>query len=506
LCAGSRAAVAVFAAFWTASSAWAGDVPQLPHLSASLPQTETSYAFSGSEHQQRSLDLRRLGYIESEYLMSGEARVYDRAASGVRVLARGPYTTRILVRRPVDDRRFSGTVIVEPMNPSDDIDLPIMWAESYEQFIAEGDAWVGITIKPNTIAALKRFDAKRYARLAMPNPQASCAASQINAFSEPTTSADETGLAWDMLSEIGALLLSRSPANPLTRPAARLYMTGQSQTAGYARQYASLFNRREVRHGGKPLFDGFLYSGSPPWQVPINQCSRDLPAGDPRLITAPAGVPVIEIFTQADMTTNLPTRRPDSDRYPDQFRRYEVAGAPHVDPWEMLSFASDADAARAHGRLRDNEAQVCLPKGVTPSDFPVRYAFDAAWRILEAWVGHGIDAQHASPLEVAPGAEHRSPDQMFVLDALGNAQGGVRSSTVDVPTARWVGAKSGPFICLFHGYRIAFDREELRRLYRDHADYVAKVQASAVALMRNRWLTPVDAAEAVRAAERSQVP
>jgi len=48
--------------------------------------------------------------------------------------------TRILVRRPLDMSRFSGTVIVEPMNPSEDIDLPIMWAESYEHFMTQGDA------------------------------------------------------------------------------------------------------------------------------------------------------------------------------------------------------------------------------------------------------------------------------------------------------------------------------------------------------------------------------
>ena len=470
--------------------------------------------------------MRRFGYVETEYLVTGDARVYDWAEPAavpgssrslrappagrfnVRVLARGPYTTRILVRRPADDRHFSGTVIVEPMNPSEDIDLPIMWAESYRQFLAEGDAWVGITIKPNTIQGLKLFDAARYSRLAMPNPgtHARCPASAINAFSQPTTTADETGLAWDMLSEIGALLKSGSQSNPLTRPAARLYMTGQSQTAGYARLYASLFGRREVEQGAKPLYDGYLYSGSPPWQVPLNQCDKDFAAGDPRLITGPAGVPVVELFTQADMTTNLPTRRPDDDRYPDLFRRYEVAGAPHVDPWEMRSFASDADAARAHGRLHDNEAQVCSPKGVEANDFPVRHVFDAAWRILDDWVRQGIPAPQVPRLEMVPEAQREPPDKMFVLDASGNAEGGVRTPLVDVPTARWIGAKAGPFICLFHGYKLPFDHAELRRLYRSHAGYVARVRASAARLVQERWLTPADASETVRDAERAEVP
>jgi hypothetical protein len=503
------------------------ETPLLPRISAPLPETATSYAFSGSLHQERPLDLQRFGYVETEYFVSGEARVYDWAETpaarssfnvpaapgmparfNVRVLARGPYTTRILVRRPADDRRFSGTVIVEPMNPSDDIDLPIMWAESYRQFIADGDAWVGITIKPNTIQALKRFEPERYARLAMPNPgpRERCPGSAINAFSRPTTPDAETGLAWDMLSELGALLKSGSKSNPLTRPAWRLYMTGQSQTAGYARLYAALFSRREAGPKGGPLFDGYLYSGSPPWQVPINQCRKDFAPGDPRLITAAAGVPVIELFTQADMTTNRPTRRPDSDRFPDLFRRYEIAGAPHVDPWEQLSFASHADVARAHGRLSDNEEQVCSPHAVEPSDFPVRHAFDAAWHILAQWVHGKIDAPHAPWLDMVPDSERLTPDKMFALDSLGNAKGGVRMPVIEAPTARWIGAKAGAFICLFHGYKIPFAHAQLRSLYADHAVYVAKVRASAEALVRDRWLTPADASEAVRQAERAAVP
>ena len=39
--------------------------------------------------------------------------------------------------------------------------------------LPQGDIWVGISIKPNTIEALRAFDAKRYAAVAMPNPRQS---------------------------------------------------------------------------------------------------------------------------------------------------------------------------------------------------------------------------------------------------------------------------------------------------------------------------------------------
>ncbi len=205
------------------------------------------------------------------------------------------------------------------------------------------------------------------------------------------------------------------------------------------------------------------------------------------------------------MKTNVETRRPDSDRAPDLFRRYEVTGAGHVDPWEGLSFANAADVKRAHGRVGAGPP-ACTPANVEPTDFPTRYVFDAAWRNLDRWVRQGVAAPHATPMTLKPGAAKLAPDQQFVLDAEGNAKGGLRTPYVDVPTARWIGAKSGAFQCLFYGYKFPFDRAALTRLYGDHAGYVAKVRTSAAALRKQGWLTAVDSAAIVREAEAAKVP
>jgi hypothetical protein len=481
----------------------------LPALDGPLRESRTSYPFSAAAHQSRPLDLGSLGYMEEEYLISGRARVYDWPANGSPVvLAEGPYTTRLLIRRPARANRFSGTVIVEPMNPSVDVDLPIMWAHSYEHFIANGDAWVGITIKPNTVRALKAFDPGRYASLSMPNPrtQASCAAGSINPVSQPTTVSDETGIAWDILTQVGLLLKSEAGSRVLGRTASRLYMTGQSQSAGYARTYATVFARTAKNSGDNPLYDGFLYSGSPPWQVPLHQCLPDLPAGDPRLITGPAGVPVIELFAEGDIGTNIPTRRRDSDAPPDLFRRYEVAGAAHSDPWEFLSFAADSDANRAGGRIHNVGPDPCRPGDVEQSDFPVRYVFNAAWQHLDEWVRRGVAPPRAPPLEVKAGASSLPPDQAFLRDEHGNARDGVRSTYVDVPLAQWVGAKAGPFRCMFVGYKIPFSRAERLRLYESRERYVKKVRERSAELVGARWLTKPDREKIVREAERTPWP
>src|SRR5262249_41181971 len=151
---------------------------------------------------------------------------------------------------------------------------------------------------------------------------------------------------------------------------------------------------------------------------------------------------VIELFAEGDLGTNVTTRRPDSDATPDLFRRYEIAGAPHADPWEELSFASDADMVRATGRASANSDLGCEPKNVEESDFPVRYVFNAGWRILDAWVRTGKPGPRAQRLELKPSTGGPFlPDQGFVADAYGNAVGGIRTPYVEVPTARWIGAK-----------------------------------------------------------------
>lgn len=124
--------------------------------------------------------------------------------------ADAPYTTRILVRRPAKEAKFSGNVVVEPLNPSNLFDLNLGWGLMHEELIRSGDVWVGVTVKPVSMQTLKTFDPKRYAALSMDNPlplsdPANCAT--VPADSSRTT---ENGLAWDIYSQVGELLRSDS--------------------------------------------------------------------------------------------------------------------------------------------------------------------------------------------------------------------------------------------------------------------------------------------------------
>src|SRR5687768_14212633 len=88
------------------------DTP-IPDVSGPIAVTKASHPFGGAEFQLRPQNLRRDGYVEEEYLVSGKANVYTWPAPGpaqVRT-AGAEYTTRILVRRPRKAKDASGNVI-----------------------------------------------------------------------------------------------------------------------------------------------------------------------------------------------------------------------------------------------------------------------------------------------------------------------------------------------------------------------------------------------------------
>lgn len=474
----------------------------IPHIKGPLPVSEASYPFGAADHTLMPQDLGKMGYIEEEFLISGTANIYDWPKAGpvsIRV-ANAPYTTRVLVRRPVSRTKFSGTVAVEMLNPSNRFDLNIGWALSWKEFVRNGDAWVGITAKPIAVAALKTFDPQRYKELSWANPvplddPRNC--SQVANDSERTT---ENGLVWDMNTQAGAWLKSRDKSNPLlygvrpndAHPVQHLYAWGYSQTGGFLVTYANAIHPLDIKANGKPVFDGYLI-GTPVLGTPINQCSPAIPADDPRRLVHNTGVPVIRVMTSSDYLLAIAARQPDSDMDSEKFRNYEIAGAAHATPDELYYAAAPADIVKAGRQVPPMNCR----EGPR-SRFPSSVAFNAAWRDLDDWVRKGIPAPHAQPIRVDKGKP--------VLDQFGNLQDGVRSPFVDVPTSTWFGSSTGESFCFIAGHEVPIDPARLKKLYPDHKAYERKVSADVAKLVNDRWIRPQDGKELVAEAKKASVP
>jgi len=475
--------------FFISASFSASLSAQTPDFRAEGPlaATAASYPFGAADHARTPSDLTAVGYVEEEFLFSGIANVYDWPAPGPAVVrtAGAPYTTRILVRRPADRARFSGTVVVEMLNPSNLFDLNIGWAISNAQFVRNGDAWVGITAKPVAVASLKSFNPTRYGALSWANPLQTNDPANCATVARDSDRATENGLVWDIHRQVGQWLRGRGANNPLTygtstgsHPVARLYAWGYSQTGSYLYTYVNAIHPLDVKQFGTPLFDAYLIAvASGP--SPIHQCAAPIPPGDPRRVIKDAGVPVVRVMSQSDYLPSVGARLPDRDVAPQLTRNYEIAGSGHATPDELTYAAAPDDIVRA-GRAVPPMACNEGPR----SRFPSRIAYNAILQNLDLWVRKGTAPPKAEQITVVDGKP--------VLDRFGNVTGGVRSPFLDVPTSTWNGNSTGESFCRIAGHEKPFDAARIAELYPKPGDYAKAVAASVKALVAARFITEAD--------------
>ncbi len=488
----------------------AASVVPLPTVVGPLSVTATSYPFGAAAHEMVPEDLNKVGYVEEEYLVSGTANVYSWPAPGPAIVrtANAPYTTRMLVRRPANSARFSGTVIVEVLNPSNAFDLNIGWAMMNRQIVANGDVWVGVTGKPISIDALKNFDPVRYGSLSMANPlpldnPQNCL-NPVGSVTPPSRTTED-GLVWDIYSQVGAWVRGNDASNPLAHPSGsqkktpvqHVYGFGYSQTGGFQFDYINAIQPLVIASDGKPMYDGYIVavaSGRFVGLVPINQC-EPTPSSttDPRYQFQNADTPIIHVMSQSDYLFGVSLRRPDGDTYPDLFRHYEMAGAAHATPDELFYSAAPADIVKA-GRpvppMNCNEG----PR----SRFPSHIFFDAFLRNLEDWVEAGVAPPPGDVIVVQNGQP--------VLDAFGNVTGGLRSPYLDVPTSTWYASSTGSSFCFIAGHEVPFSAAQLFQLYPSHGVYVSQVAQDVSNLVRNRFITRSDGSALLTDAAQADVP
>jgi hypothetical protein len=443
----------------------------LPKVTGPLLQTDTKGL--------NVWNVAATGYVAAEYFISGRSDVYapvamsdaadmstrnhqqdlSRREFALKTLKENePYTTRLVVYRPADAGKFSGNVIVELFHPQGG-GTGLTWGDLNYFFINNGDAYVGVQ-HPGTFAGLQSVDAARYA---------------------PLQSVDNTQL-WAMLAQAGALAKSNAPTSPLAGYAVRhLFMTGISFTGVATSTFANYHHRDAKLADGRNIFDGYLSVENATYDRPLD-------------------VPMIHLNTQGEYNSfnGIANRRPDGDEPGNQYRRYEIAGLPHVTvrrdrPLPTAIRPEPLPVPGANSPLRST-ADVCqerFPKNSQPSDFPGFVFSAAAFRNLYEWVENGTPPPKGAPLEA--GANGTT-----ILDANGNARGGVRSPYVDLPVATYgVGSDD----CLLYGYRSLFDAAKNRSLYTDRDEYVRQVRVSVAQLVKRRWILASDAPFIVKEAQ-----
>jgi hypothetical protein len=456
----------------------------LPKVSGPVPVTAESYPFMAANRSTPAFDLSKVGYTEEEFIVSGTANVYDWAADGALNVKtpNAPYGSRILVRRPSNPARFSGTVVVELLFPARRFDWAMMWGFSHDYIIEHGDAWVGISL-PAVADGLKKFNPTRYSAVSFPNPTgAPCG--------NAPAPASEEGLRWDMISQVGALLKSNMAGRPLAGSRVQyLFLTTQgADVATYANAiHANLEN-------GKPVYDGYVLKAGFN-MAKISQCAAAPAVNDPRQMIKNISVPIIEVAAQGEIIgVTYAYRRDDSDESNDRFRLYEVAAAGHIDKYAYFGFPIQADQVEAVGSAQGSVEwpfnAKCDPEIPLMDPSLIGYVFNASFANLDQWVRKGTPAPRAMRVALKdPG----TPQASVVTDKLGHGMGGVRTPQIEVPDAAYFTSSPGPGTCREMGHKTSFDAAKITELYGSRKAYSTKFTEAVDRLLKGHWLTEGDA-------------
>jgi hypothetical protein len=395
-----------------------------PEITAPGPMFESLMELKAGD------DMAHFKYEAKEYLVSGTANGQ-------------PYKTRIVIRRPSDRTRLSGLILAESMHPSGNA-----WMFHFTHRYSMAAGHVALDILTSTHVPFAEFNPERYKDLQV-----------------------LPGQAPEILAQVGALMKSPQPGNPLAGlPLRKMILAGTSASAGVLINYLPAHMVLRLADL-KPIYDGFL-----PTSTGATIRSID--------------VPMIQVPTMTEVMSGTATARQDGDAPGDQFRVYEFAGMAHIDS-------------------RDAVAYYPNPCKLPISRFPLAAYMSVALNHLWLWVDKGAAPPRADRILVDRNVVNDG--SVMALDEHGNPKGGIRNPYVDVPAMKYGVRNEGavppipnahPFVaargpeaqnqlCGLAGYEIAMTPAQLRALYKDTRTYQARVARSVEEMTKRGWSLPV---------------
>lgn len=421
-------------------------------------------------------DLATHGYVEQEFFAGGTAHAFTATSAPsdgkwtIAPTTAASYDTRILVRRPSNPAKFSGTVVVEWMNESEGESAPD-WDYLNPELMDAGDAYVAVSaqalgveggtpilgsVTPSVGQGLVQQEPARYGSLHHPGDQ----------------------YALDVFDQIGLGLRSKESdvLGPL-RPR-HVVATGESQSAFYLTTFADTLE--PLSH----TFDGIFIHSRGGSGAPLNGGSITSTAAPATLrIRTDLRVPVFMFETQTDLIQlgYAPAQQPNTAR----IRTWEVAGTSHADAYLLGAAASVLGCTS--------------PINTGPQHVVVQAAFAAFVR----WVVDGTPPPSPAPFRLQ--SQHPAA---LALDAHGNVIGGVRTPAVDVPVSTLSGvAPAGTtVICSLFGSTTPFSPQMLTSLYGTKAHYLSKYTADLNHAIAAGYLLPAERSSLLAQAEAVQFP
>jgi hypothetical protein len=428
-------------------------------------------------------DIGKIGYVEEEYFVEGYATPFkllgERTHDGrwsVEPLAAAPYKTRLVVQRPLDPKKFNGTVVVDWTNVSAGFDIFVPMSSIYEGFayVAVSAQRYGVHGFKTNPSGLLQWDPERYGSLSILGDS----------------------LSYDIFSQAARLVSPGRKAatiDPLGGLKVRKVIAiGVSQSGARLMSYINAVQPREK------IFDALMpivcggttaYFEDDPPNAPPTGTPEDRLRYIAARVREDLSVPVMAVNSETEALSHYPVRQPDTAR----FVYWEVAGASHSGGGGMEALRAKLERDSPKPRTSPGSG----PSAAHPSDVAWKPTVDAALLHVQNWINRGKAPPPQRLMEIAgsPPAIHRDPN--------GNAIGGVRLPELEVPIAHYEGFSATGSIS---GQTYPFPQEQINRLYPTHEIYVKKVRAAALAAEHAQVILPHRVEEYVEAAEAAHIP
>ncbi len=447
-----------------------------------IKEDEHSHMFSSSKYTRKPLDLSAYDYIEEEYFISTKANIYNlKDNKRVTIAENNNVTTRIIIRRHKDLAKRNNRVYVDIMNATNCYDIEDLWRRSYRYIMESGFSYVGITSKPCNVFSLKNFDYERYEELSFGSNEIVAMPSVIDNYHR--IKGCEEGLIWDLLTNLGLWIKSDGKKLFTNDEKLYTYLSGQSQSGMYLNTYVNQFSD-VINHYKHNLYDGYLSLVGGGLQRALNQNITDYKLmGICDYPINKISVPYIELNSEGDFTLfktfgNL-KRGYNATKEDDKRRYYEANASAHTDVSSPLVPNNDELAkAKCKRRILDGE----IPNNL--NDFPLDYIINAILENLHLWASKNIPAPIFKPIELKEEFKDRSS---FILDEFGNTISELELALTMVPIAKYIGSSGGT-----DGIIEYFDKEKIKKLYKDKDDFLNKFKKAALVNLEKKIITKND--------------
>lgn len=374
--------------------------------------------------------LSNFNYVENEYFVSGTANGR-------------PYKTRVVVRRPIDNTRFNGLVLAEPMHPSGSAHM-----FEFTSIYGMSTGYIAIDMLIGGMQQVIDHNPERYKDFKI----------------EPSQNNE-------VIAQIGALIRSNQNSGPMAGLRVRkMILAGTSATAGTLINYLPahmVYRTPDMQR----IFDGFM------------------PTSNGSLIQK-IDVPLVHVPTMLEVRGANITSRQDGDAPGDQYRVYEFPGIGHVDSRDNVrlipnpcKYPTNQFPAQAFMSVALHHLFQWVDKGIVPP------SADRIWKDRNEKNDGSpmVMDEHGNPrggvrntyVDV-PTASHNVPNEA-AAELIPNASAYVAKG----------GMQAARQMCGLASYQIDLSKAEMKQLYGSKQNYRSKVEKRLTELEKAGWSLPV---------------